>query len=100
MNYSLPVIATDVGDNSRLVENFRNGFLCKPKDYVQIAHLLAELSNNASLREKMGQKSRKMVKNNYSMQVFGERYLAFIKDLDLNGVKNERKQEAFIKPQV
>jgi glycosyltransferase involved in cell wall biosynthesis len=97
MNYSLPIIATNVGDNSYLVQDFQNGFLCKPKDYKQIAHLLAELSNNASQRRKMGQKSRKMVENNYSMQVFGERYLAFIKDLDLNVVKNERKQEAFIK---
>jgi len=73
MNWSLPVVATDVGDNSRLIRNGHNGYLVSPKDYVGIAYYLNVLLSNYNLRMTMGINGNDMLKK-YSIADFMNNY--------------------------
>lgn len=81
MEYSLPVIATDVGDNSKLVRHNKTGYLTEVAESQKIAGYLIELINNVEKRHEMGSEGYKLLKNEYSEQVFKERYLKFIEEL-------------------
>ena len=82
MGYSLPIVATDVGDNSCLVEEGVNGYLCQPGRYKEIATKLRELILNPKLRVKMGVGSYEKVQNNFSLDAFKRTYIEFINELD------------------
>lgn len=78
MNASLPIVATDVGDNAYLVENGSNGFLLPVKDVNGIANRLAMLAKDAHLRQSMGKKSLNILKCKYSVEEFRNNYLKII----------------------
>ncbi len=78
MGYSLPVVATDVGDNKYLVEEGVNGYLCEVGNYKQIAFRLNELIRNHKLRSEMGTRSYERIKSHYSMDAFQRSYREFI----------------------
>lgn len=78
MNAALPVVATNVGDNSYLVENGRNGYVLPVKDVEGIAGKLIELTENISLRQSMGRESQNILREKYSLKVFRESYLNLI----------------------
>lgn len=78
MEANLPIVATDVGDNNRLIQNGENGFLCQVGDYVGISKSLLQLISNASLRSAFGKKSKQLLQEHYSVSVFRERYLKLL----------------------
>ncbi len=53
----LPCIVSQVGDMPRQIEHGKNGFVCKNGDETLLSCLLAELYENQSLRQKMGEYS-------------------------------------------
>lgn len=57
LEFSLPIVCTDVGDNSELVIHGENGYLTKVKDYKSISIQLENLICNAALRENYGKRS-------------------------------------------
>lgn len=79
MNYSLPIVATDVGDNCYLVKNGRNGFLHSVGDAEGIAGSLSKLLSDLQLRNSMGISANQILKHSYSEKVFIERYLKLAK---------------------
>lgn len=74
MNASLPIVATNVGDNYYLIENNKNGFLHKIGDCNAIANSLCFLIENYEERISFGEKSNKILKNDYSFDKFKKRY--------------------------
>lgn len=78
LNWSLPVVATDVGDNNHLVINNVNGFLHPVKDIYGISKSLCKLLDSENLRNKMGISGNYNLRENYSMKIFKERYLELI----------------------
>lgn len=78
MNANLPIVATDVGDNSHLVHEGKNGFLCAIKDYKTISNCLTSLISNHILRKEMGKQSKYILQENYSMDIFRKRYLELL----------------------
>ncbi len=78
LNWSLPVVATSVGDNNHLVIDGENGFLHPIGDVNGIASSLNCLLDSAELRNKMGQKSNQILRDNYSMEIFEKRYMDLI----------------------
>jgi glycosyltransferase involved in cell wall biosynthesis len=71
MACGLPVIASPVGANSRIVEQGKTGFLTSgTAEWVQA---LVMLSQNASLRSDLGKAGRKKVEQEYSLQVTAPR---------------------------
>jgi glycosyltransferase involved in cell wall biosynthesis len=82
MNYSLPIIATNVGDNPYLIDHGFNGYLCEVKNSKQICEKLIKLINDPDLRKKMGSNSYQKLKENYSFEAFKDKYLGFIASLN------------------
>ena len=82
MNADLPIVATDVGDNSCLVKDGENGFLAKKKDYEALAQYLEELISNKNLRLQLGKKSKEMLSDCYSLRTFRDRYIQVIRKIN------------------
>lgn len=78
MNWSLPVVATDVGDNKHLIVDSKNGYIHPIGDSTGIASSISKLLDSVELRNKFGIHSHELLKNNYSLNVFEERYMKII----------------------
>lgn len=78
LNWSLPVVATNVGDNDYLVVNGVNGYLHSVGDSEGLAASLRRLLDSIELRNKMGMKSNQNLRENYSIEIFEKRYLELI----------------------
>lgn len=78
LNWSLPVVATDVGDNNCLVKHGDNGMLHKIGDAESIAQSLSVLLDSIELRNKYGLRSNQNLRDNYSMDIFQKRYIEII----------------------
>lgn len=80
LNWSLPVVATDVGDNNHLVINGETGYLHSIGDAKGLALSLSRLLDSSELRNSMGIKGNKLLNEYYSMEIFEESYLRLIKE--------------------
>lgn len=80
LNWSLPVVATNVGDNNHLVIDGVNGTLHPIGDAEGMATSIARLLENSELRNKYGQASNKNLRDNYSMEIFEKRYIKLIEE--------------------
>ena len=81
MNADLPIVATDVGDNNRLVKNRLNGYLCKPKDYLKAADYLKKLLLDINLRNEFGENSKKILSEEYSVKRFQDKYISLLSSI-------------------
>lgn len=79
MNWCLPIVATNVGDNYMLINDGENGFLTEIGDADALASNIRKLIVEPHLRFSMGVNSNEHLRNNYSMEIFEERYLNLIK---------------------
>lgn len=78
LNWSLPVVATKVGDNDHLVIDGENGYLHPVGDIDGLSASLNKLLDSVYLRNKMGVRSNQILRENYSMEIFEKRYLDLI----------------------
>lgn len=69
MACGLPVVASDVGVNSEIVQQNVNGFLARSPADWQVA--LGQLLSDAALRTRMGQAGRQRVEQHYCLQRTG-----------------------------
>lgn len=74
LNWSMPVVATDVGDNSYMITNGVNGMLHSIGDAEGMAHSIAALLDSAELRNQYGLRSSQHLLDNYSLEIFEKRY--------------------------
>ncbi|SHJ12656.1 Glycosyltransferase involved in cell wall bisynthesis [Tangfeifania diversioriginum] len=81
MSFSLPIVATNVGDNEFLVKNGFNGYLTKPGDFENLGMHVLELSENEKLRTELGNNSYTHLKENFSVARFEHNYLTLINQL-------------------
>lgn len=75
MDASLPVVATNVGDNSFMVRENENGYIVNVKDVDAICNKLGLLIEDYNLRIKMGKKSNFILKEKYSLDCFRANYI-------------------------
>lgn len=69
-----PVLLTDVGGNSDLVEHGRSGLLAPVDDPEQLSAGLLTLLEDGSLRLKLGKAARERVRRRFSTERFVEQY--------------------------
>lgn len=79
MALGIPTLMSPVGVNSVIVQNGVNGFL--PASNEQWVNDIESLIASAELRKKMGDAARKTVEENYSVNVWKEKYLELFKHL-------------------
>ena len=75
------VIGTRVGGIPEVVEDGVNGLLIKNEDAYDLEIKLEKLIANKDLRDKMGEQSRKIIKEKFSAKVWGDSFLALVKDI-------------------
>lgn len=78
LNWSLPVVATNVGDNNKLILDSVNGYLHEVGDYNAMALSIATLLDDVQLRRKMGIAGNHHLRENYSVDEFARRYRELI----------------------
>ncbi len=76
----LPVLATNVGDNKKLVIEKVNGHLVAPEDVEELAYYLEYFALNPGLRE-MGLNGYELVKNEYSWNRVAEKTAGIYEEL-------------------
>lgn len=82
MNAGLPVVATDVGDNARLVLDGSNGRIVAVGDEGALAAALLELVRERELRLRYGAESRRILARGYSFEAFRRAYLGLLAPAD------------------
>ena len=73
MNWSIPVVATNVGDNNQLIKDSWNGYLISIGDYKRLSEHLLKLLHDDKLRIEMGIRGNERL-HNYSVERFVENY--------------------------
>ena len=61
-----PVVATEVGGVSDIVQDGRNGYLVKPKDDEEFAKKLLDLIRNPGKRKILGEYGRMIIRDRFS----------------------------------
>lgn len=82
MMAGLPVVATDVGDNSFLVKEGHNGFLVPCKDVGKIVDKLEQLSQSLEIRNKYGMNSFNVIETDFSRIKLLESYIELFGKLE------------------
>lgn len=81
MSFNLPVIATKVGDNDKLIEHNKTGYLVNPKEVNEISKCISLLIYNDELRNEFGLKGYFHLKANFSMDKFAISHIKLIEEL-------------------
>lgn len=68
----LPILATNVGDNKKIVIEKMNGHLVAPEDVEELAYYLGQFAVNPYLRQ-MGEKGYELVKNEFSWSTVAQK---------------------------
>jgi glycosyltransferase involved in cell wall biosynthesis len=63
----LPVVVTDVGDNSQMVKNGVNGYIVDPGNVLQLTNALLKTLRARTKNTQMGEAGYSLVKNEYSL---------------------------------
>lgn len=78
MNADLPVVCTDVGDNSKLILDGISGYICEKRNVKKLATCINKLLECPELRLIMGKRGKEHLADDYSMGKFRESYIKLI----------------------
>ena len=78
LSFSQPIVATNVGDNNRLVHDNINGFIINERHPENFFAPLKKLLASLALRNAMGQESYNIIRDEYSGSAFKNNYENFI----------------------
>lgn len=81
MSIGIPVIATNVGGNSEMIDHNKNGFLVKKNDHINFAKYLKILITNRKLRIKFGNCGHQKIKQSFNVKKNMEKYYKFYKTI-------------------
>ena len=90
MSCGIPVISTDVGGVSEALDD-TCGYICKPKDYNEIAEKVIKLLQNKQLRDWMGENAREKVKDNFTIENFILDFEKTYESLTVDSVVSKQK---------
>ena len=78
MGVGIPVVASNIGVNNKIVKNSENGFLADTQnDWFYYLKILLE---NHNLRDRLGRNGRKMVKDRYSVKITEKTFISFFNE--------------------
>jgi glycosyltransferase involved in cell wall biosynthesis len=81
MALGVPVIATNIGGNSELIQDGVNGFLFKNGDVATLANQIQKIIDDPALRECFSQAGKKTALQDFSLEKMLDRYEAFFSEL-------------------
>ena len=77
----IPVVASDIGANSRVVKDKETGFLVQWDSEQEWYDAIKKLITDNEMRKKLGTNARKFIVDNYSVSVTKYRYLEVFRDV-------------------
>lgn len=80
MNADLPIVATAVGDNPRMVSD-KNGRLCSVHDVTSISDAIVQIARSYDDRVRMGAESKRLLIEMFSSELFRDNYINLINSL-------------------
>jgi alpha-maltose-1-phosphate synthase len=80
-SFKKPVIASNVGSISEVIDNGINGLLVVPRDSIALANAIFALQSNPRLREKMGENAYNKMKIFYNWDIIAKKTLALYSDV-------------------
>lgn len=86
MAASKPVVATNVGGNPEVVENYKTGILIPPKNPVMLAQAVNDLLSDESKRLKMGELGFKRVKEHFLLSDTVQKYERIYREIIRNSL--------------
>ncbi len=90
MHASLPVVCSEVGGNTELVDHGKNGYMYQAGDVDLLAHFLMRLIGDESMRARMGAASRAKIEQFPPEDLIHDHLLAYGLDRDeIAGVENQ-----------
>lgn len=81
MSLSLPIVATDAGDNKYLVKDKINGYVTRQKDEIGIGNALYDLIVSPERRLSMGIASYQLIREHFNLDLFLNHYMRYIASL-------------------
>lgn len=79
MEYKIPVVTTNEGGIPDMVIDGENGLICERKNPMALADAIERLLKNESLRVKMGECGYQKFKNEFTLNVFENRFTEILK---------------------
>lgn len=73
MALGIPTVATDIGANSRIIENAQNGYLVNSEEDWVAA--IEKIIGNIELRKRLGENARRTVEEKFSLKANKEKYV-------------------------
>jgi len=73
MSSGLPVVASSVGDVSRIIKNGETGFFVEHQDLMKMANIIEMLSQNPVLCSSVGRKARSYILENHSQVMLAQK---------------------------
>ena len=77
----IPVIATNVGGISELIENEKTGILVESENFSSLLDKINKLLKNPILQEKLSKNSHKFIIENYTWESLYQKYIDFYQNL-------------------
>lgn len=74
MEAGLPIIASNIQGNNELVHHAENGLLVSLDSLEELSAAIIELAKNTGRKERMGEKSREIIRRNFSLDQFLSSY--------------------------
>lgn len=88
MASGLPIVATDVGGNSQIIDNGENGILYEQGDEKKLSEALIDIIKNQERLSRMGAMARKKVLEKYSLDAMVRQYDLLYKAVALSHLHN------------
>jgi glycosyltransferase involved in cell wall biosynthesis len=79
----LPIVATDVGDNTYLIKDNFNGFIVPKKDISLMVEKLEYLISSEKIRTQFGTNSYSLIRNEFSEEKLLDNYLQFFDEMSM-----------------
>jgi glycosyltransferase involved in cell wall biosynthesis len=76
--YKIPVVVTNVGEISSLIQNEQNGFIVAATEVDSFYNKLVELIESKTLQTNLGNALYKTIVKNYSQEIVVEKYLNWL----------------------
>lgn len=76
-----PIVASNIGWATEVIDDGINGFLVHPNAHVEYAHKIVELLDSANLQKKFGAAAREKVTQKFSIERVAQQSLSFYNSL-------------------
>lgn len=83
MSFGIPVVSFSVGDVPYIIQNGKDGFFVKDRDFTELIEKIKLLLKNETLRDKIGKNAKEKIKREFTVEKMVKRYT----DIYLNLLK-------------